>query len=237
MIIIALGGPAGAGKDEIAAALIKHHGFRREALADPMRKMFEIATGIPVEAQAVLKADPEAAPRYRRTMQTLGTECFRDGWSKSVWIDNLARRIRAAHEQGVPGVVITDARFMNELEALHQLGATLVHLDTNDSWKRCPPPKSKIVRWLGERWPAFVYRWTQNPYYHPSEAETREAYKLGVFQIERWNGGALEVIARRNGVDVHGRRRIYDSTPEQLANSIRNDAIHNNRVISKIRRE
>lgn len=226
--IVAISGPAGGGKDEVGKVLVRDHGFKKEALADPMRDIFALATGIPVHKQAALKNDPELAPKYRRVMQMLGTEVFRDEWSQSVWIDNLKRRVYDAREAGFRGVVITDARFVNEIEALYLMDATLVHLDTNETWKRCPPPKSRIVKWLGERWPNLVYRWTQNPYYHPSEAETRRALANGMFQLELWNGG--HTVVHPDNLE-----RVYESTPEQIAKEILGNL--DSRIWNSVRRE
>jgi hypothetical protein len=58
----------------------------------------------------------------RRPLQTLGTEWGR-GISTSLWIDLGFRRAEELLKKGVPLVVITDVRFINEAKAFSERGA------------------------------------------------------------------------------------------------------------------
>lgn len=262
--IIGLSGPAGSGKDAVADALCANHGFVRMALADPLKEMASIMTGYSVDTVNAIKdgkfriGTPDAHVKMRRVLQKLGTEVGRDTWDDRVWIDNLLARINrkmnyvSAHpSQGIRGIVITDVRFLNEVQAIRNhifigydgpVFTRMVHLNTNKEWMRCPPPKwlsinrnkwwARLYNRLMFKWAlnrsGFFFRLTKNPYFHPSEVEPRLARKHGWFDIERWNGGHMnktpEDLGRGPAV------RVYDSTPEELARAIIRDVTDDFRV-------
>lgn len=60
-------------------------------------------------------------PEYRRLLQVFGTEVGRDLFGENVWSDIMAKRVGAALDGG-HDVVVTGLRFINEVEAIINLG-------------------------------------------------------------------------------------------------------------------
>lgn len=141
MEIIALSGYARAGKDEAAKVLVEEFGFVQVAFADKLRE-FLYAMDPPC---AVSKEDPskmilvsevidvygwdgykftEYKDEIRRQLQRLGTEAGRQTMWDSIWID--------AALTGLPEdarVVVSDARFFNEFDAVRERGGYVWRID------------------------------------------------------------------------------------------------------------
>lgn len=109
-------GYARSGKDTAAAGLVRDLGFRRFALADPLKEMALdinpfLACG-PL-AEFVGEVGWEAAKSVssvRQFLQRLGTEGIRKYVGDDFWAKLL--KGRSANE---PRIVVTDVRFANEL--------------------------------------------------------------------------------------------------------------------------
>ena len=136
--IISLSGPIGSGKDSVAAMLVQRHGFKHVAFAGALkdacaevfgwdRQMLEGGTD---EARAIRgKVDPywdavldlgfSITPRAM--LQFMGTEVFRQHVDPNIWVHSLMRRL---HDLKLDRIVITDARFLNELTAIQTLRST-----------------------------------------------------------------------------------------------------------------
>lgn len=146
MRLLGLNGFARAGKDEVAAVLGRH-GWARVAFADPMRRILEaldpiicaddaIGHGGNVEVDrlgAVLEWSgwdqaKENYPEVRRLLQKLGTEGGRQVLGENVWVDAGLREAERLLEDGAQGVVFTDVRFPNELEAIIDHGGQIAHV-------------------------------------------------------------------------------------------------------------
>jgi hypothetical protein len=138
-MILALCGPAGCGKSTAAAYLEEAHGFVRVRFAGPLKAMLRAflaeAGTPPAEIERMIEGDrkqapaPELAgrtPRY--VMQTLGTEFGREMIHPDLWTMAWAAAARAALDRGVPGVVVEDCRFPNEVDAVRALGGTVVQI-------------------------------------------------------------------------------------------------------------
>lgn len=137
--IIGLTGRAGSGKDTAAAYLAHAYGFHRAAFADPLRETaaaFLRAAGVadpdtwltdPARKNLVI---PTVGYSARHIMQTLGTEWGRTELHNWIWIDILERRLglRGEAPPVADRIVITDARFPNELRWLRFAGATVIRL-------------------------------------------------------------------------------------------------------------
>ena len=65
------------------------------------------------------KISPRFTPRF--ALQYLGTEIFRDCLHPDIWVLSLKRRLLNKDK-----VVITDCRFVNELQMIKELGGILV---------------------------------------------------------------------------------------------------------------
>ncbi|MBO0654051.1 hypothetical protein J1792_15100 [Streptomyces triculaminicus] len=137
-------GRARSGKDTVAARLVEAHGFRRMALADPLKDM---ALGIdPVIAPAARDGSAlrlaeavrlfgwetvkERYPEARRFLQRLGTEGVRHHINADHWVDVLLRGADTVHREGdARPVVVPDVRFENEVHALAAHGFALWSVD------------------------------------------------------------------------------------------------------------
>lgn len=152
-IIVALSGPAGAGKDTVADYLAKHHGYTKLAFADALRdeigRAFDVSIQLliqretkehPMSALALRRCmDSEfvnriwvhldkldlSAPRSpRQIMQWWGTE-YRRANDPHYWLDAFTTQFVRAHRDGQNRFVVTDVRNANEAEMLRELGASL----------------------------------------------------------------------------------------------------------------
>lgn len=144
MEIIGLSGYARSGKDEAANILVSEYGFVRVAFADKLRdvlyalnplvtvKAFSAWGGknvvtTPVYVQDVIDVytwnnykESEYGSEMRRLLQRLGTEAGRQTLWDSIWIDAAF-----ANMDDDSKVVVTDARFPNEAEAVRERGGSL----------------------------------------------------------------------------------------------------------------
>jgi hypothetical protein len=146
--IIALSGFARSGKDEAAKVLVNEFGFTRVAFADKLREVLYALDPIVLgremkwhgeegyssgvwSVQSVI--DEYGWDHYketpfgweiRRLLQRLGTEAGRQTLWDSIWIDaafaNLANDAK---------VVVSDARFINEFEAVKARGGKIWRID------------------------------------------------------------------------------------------------------------
>lgn len=135
-MLIGLCGYTGVGKDEVAKHLVSQHGFVRVAFADAMRDdLYTLNPWIhPTGMQLAFIVDAlgwDRAKRdyseIRRLLQVYGTEVGRNGFGENVWIDRAVAEIKKH-----PNVVVTDVRFDNEVTALRQLRAKIVHVSRPD---------------------------------------------------------------------------------------------------------
>ncbi|MBO1415549.1 hypothetical protein [Streptomyces sp. FH025] len=138
---IALIGRARSGKDT-AASVLREHGYVRLALADPLKQMaYDIDPVVGTELLGVNAPAPvhlaDAVDRYgweavkdrfpqaRRFLQRLGTEGVRRHVDPDFWI---GRCLRAAAAVRGP-VVVSDVRFVNEVDVLRAAGFAVWFID------------------------------------------------------------------------------------------------------------
>lgn len=137
--IVSVSGLIGSGKDSIASHLINNYGFVKHSFANPLkdavaaifgwdRAMLEGATP---EARAERAKEDQwwtsklefgfpVTPRW--VLQNFGTEVMRKNFNDEIWVLAMERYLDNAHGN----VVLTDARFFNELHMLKQREATLL---------------------------------------------------------------------------------------------------------------
>ena len=144
-MIISLSGLIGSGKDTVAEMLVNEHGFRRDSFAgtlkDAVAAIFgwdrEMLEGKTAEARALREiADPwwsarlgipELSPRW--VLQQFGTEVCRTHFHDDIWLASLENKLRHLSSENI---VISDARFTNELKMLRSAGATTVCVSRGD---------------------------------------------------------------------------------------------------------
>lgn len=141
-IVIALTGQAGSGKDTAAAHLVKRYGFVQASFADPIRSMALLImeeAGIDhawlTERHLKEQRMPGLGVSARALLQTLGTEVGRH-LQPDLWVRHMALRL------GLPGaglpqaqrcpvhdrIVVSDARFANEVHWVHLVGGWVMRL-------------------------------------------------------------------------------------------------------------
>ena len=116
-MLVGICGKAGSGKDTIGDYLVKNYGFKKTALADPIRRIVKDVFVLDdytvynrVGREQVLKNWPNWT--VRKLLQIIGTEMFREHIDDAVWVKSLWYRIQSDPNSNY---VVTDCRFPNEL--------------------------------------------------------------------------------------------------------------------------
>lgn len=133
--LIGLTGLAGSGKDTVRDMLQREHGFAGLAFAEPIRSMLRElfnSTGISPDWMDLreLKEKPISGlgVSYRQMAQTLGTE-----WGRSLqpdfWLRIADEFLASMAEQGETHFVISDVRFQNEADWVHQRGGVIWRIE------------------------------------------------------------------------------------------------------------
>ena len=117
-MLIGICGKAGSGKDTIGDYLVKNYGFKKTALADPIRRIVKDIFVLDdytvydrTGREQVLKNWPNWT--VRKLLQIIGTELFREHIDDAVWVKSLWYRIQSDPNSNY---VIVDFRFPNELK-------------------------------------------------------------------------------------------------------------------------
>lgn len=135
MKVLSVSGLIGSGKDTVADRLVTVHGYTRVSFAKPLkdiaatlfgwdRTMLEGGTAEARNQREVVdewwsdKLDLEVTPRYM--LQLLGTEVMRKTLHDDIWV--LAAERWLSNQDENARIVITDARFFNELSMIKGIG-------------------------------------------------------------------------------------------------------------------
>lgn len=125
MRIIGISGRARHGKDSVAERLVDRHAFVRRGFADPLKNAAREIFGLSdrqLYGEDKETIDPFWERSPRQIMQLLGTECIRNVIDRDAWVKSMRRWIDNAKAAGACGVVIPDARFENEADAIRAWG-------------------------------------------------------------------------------------------------------------------
>lgn len=143
--IIAIVGFIGAGKDTVADYLVNFYEYRRESFANSLKDAVSVVFGWDRE---MLEGRTKQSREWRETqdewwsnrlgqnitpryvLQYWGTEVVRKGFHNDMWVASLEHRLQSSRDD----IVITDCRFPNEIQALRNIGATILRV------KRGPEP-------------------------------------------------------------------------------------------------
>lgn len=126
--VVGFYGKAYSGKSTAANLLVKHEGYHKVAVADPLKNML-IALGL-THNDVYGLGDSKVTPNSllggktpRHAMITLGTEWGRDLIDPDIWVNALRKLIlESKHDK----FVIEDLRFDNEVELVRSLGGLVL---------------------------------------------------------------------------------------------------------------
>lgn len=140
-IRISISGPAGAGKGTVSDILREQEKLTTYAFADPLKDLICSQLGVSKEEFDQMKNDVEGNPglaeKARTLIQTIG-DGFRI-WDKEHWIKQAKAELAFREEEGYSnGVIVTDARHVNEAMTLRKAGFFMVYIDCPEEFKRLP---------------------------------------------------------------------------------------------------
>jgi len=123
-MLVGICGKAGSGKDTIGDHLINKYGFKKIALADPIKRL--VKDVFVLDDHTVYDREAREQPleqwndwSVRKLLQFIGTELFRENIDDAVWVKSLWFRIQDDKESNY---VVTDCRFPNELKFFEDNG-------------------------------------------------------------------------------------------------------------------
>jgi hypothetical protein len=135
MNIIGLTGYAQHGKDSAASTIVEEFGYERLAFADTLKSMaLTLNPYIPDTSGGITRLEgvvnyhggwegAKVIPEVRRFLQVLGTEAVRGHLGDDIWVNALAIKMQPAGDY-----VISDVRFPNEAQMVHDLGGQVVRI-------------------------------------------------------------------------------------------------------------
>lgn len=130
MSIIGISGKIGAGKDTLAAAIIKSDKrFVQKSFAFKLKQIVSIISGTSIEDNLSQEGKKKVSKIFNLSLgemqQIIGTRVFRDNFDEQVWIKALFSDYN--HETDY--WVISDVRFKNEANFVKQMGGLLVRIE------------------------------------------------------------------------------------------------------------
>lgn len=143
-MIIGFVGFISAGKDTAADYLVNFHGFRRDSFANTLKDAVAnvfgwdrtLLEGRTAEARewreqvdewwANRLNMPKLTPRW--VLQYWGTEVCRKGFHDDIWIASVENKMRKTGDN----IVISDVRFPNEIQSIHNAGGIVVRIKRGD---------------------------------------------------------------------------------------------------------
>lgn len=161
--IFGIVGAIGSGKDTIGDRLIQNYGFQKTSFAKRVkdvaaavfgwdREMLEGSTKVSREWREVTDEYWGITPRL--ALQKIGTEMFRNQIDDAIWVKAVKKEV---NEKRDIDYVITDCRFKNEVEAIKEMGGTIVYVDRHDKpeWydkalAAFADPESPEAKWLAD---------------------------------------------------------------------------------------
>jgi hypothetical protein len=144
--LIGICGFIGSGKDTVAKMFVEQ-GCVQDSFAAPLKDMCASIFGWQRE---MLEGDTMDSREFRETadlywtrklgidnftprlaLQLLGTDIMRTHFSQDIWLNSLEYRIRRQRQDDLC-VVVSDARFKNELNIIKELGGVVIHVKRSE---------------------------------------------------------------------------------------------------------
>ena len=145
-MIIGITGFIGAGKDTVSQLFVEQYGCTKDSFASPLK---DLCSSIFGWSRELLEGDTLQSREFRETpdlywtkklqidsftprlaLQLLGTDILRDHFHNDIWLNSLEYRLRSKNE--VNCVVISDARFVNELSLIRNLGGVVINVTRDE---------------------------------------------------------------------------------------------------------
>ena len=145
-MIIGITGLIGSGKDTVAKIFVES-GCVQDSFASPLKDMCASIFGWPRE---MLEGDTVDSRDFRETpdlywtkklkidsftprlaLQLLGTDIMRTHFNEDIWLSSLEYRMRKISNTA-KCVVVSDARFVNELSLIKSLGGVVINVTRNE---------------------------------------------------------------------------------------------------------
>jgi hypothetical protein len=135
-MIVGLVGFLGSGKGTVGD-ILEQKGFIKDSFAKPLKDACAVMFGWPRE---LLEGDTEMSRKWREepdsywsekfgreftpreALQKMGTEAGRDVFHKDIWVISLLNRAKGKD------VVVTDVRFENEINYIHDNGGIVIRV-------------------------------------------------------------------------------------------------------------
>ena len=139
-MIIGICGFIGSGKDTVANMFVER-GCVQDSFAAPLKDVCSSIFGWPremLEGDSIESRDfrempdmfwsrklgvPNFTPRL--ALQLMGTEVLRNHFDQDIWLNSLEYRMRKLNEDA-PCVVVSDARFRNELDLIKKMDGVII---------------------------------------------------------------------------------------------------------------
>ena len=143
-MLVSVTGLIGSGKDTVADYLVQNYNFKRVSFAGALKDAVSCIFGWDREMiEGKTKASrewreqidqwwskrlniPELSPRW--VLQQFGTNVCRAYFHDDIWIAAVEHRLLNTNEN----IVISDARFVNELEAIKRLDGTCFYVERGE---------------------------------------------------------------------------------------------------------
>lgn len=133
-MLIGLLGQAKSGKDTIATYLKENHGFHQLAFADKLKSVTKDLFGLSISQVYSQEGKMEMIFRYGKTPRTLLQEvgtALRNV-HPSIWIDYVISEYVTRYLTTNRHVVISDVRYINEVEAIKRADGKVVRVVRED---------------------------------------------------------------------------------------------------------
>ena len=137
-MIIGFSGKKGSGKNFYSNYLIEKYNFKELSFAYPLKQSLKLILNLS-DAELYGNKKDEFNERFncynREIMQWFGTEVFRENFNKrfnykgSVWVDNVKYILENNPDNNY---VISDIRFQNEIDMIHEFKGTVINIYNND---------------------------------------------------------------------------------------------------------
>ena len=121
-MLVGITGKAGSGKDTIADYLIKMYGYKKIALADPIKRLVKDIFVLDDFTVYDRIEREKPLPQWegwtvRKLLQFIGTELFREKIDDAIWVKSLWLRVQNDKQNNY---ICSDVRFPNEKEFLEK---------------------------------------------------------------------------------------------------------------------